>query len=52
MKMPVGKLDRRITIEQATQGVGPYGEPVETWSELATVWANAYAVASSNRRGN
>lgn len=50
--MPVGKLDRRITIEQATQGVGPYGEPVETWSELATVWANAYAVASSNRRGN
>jgi SPP1 family predicted phage head-tail adaptor len=43
MILPIGKLDRRITIEQATQGVGPFGEPVETWAALATVWANAYA---------
>lgn len=45
MKLQIGKMDRRITIEQPTQGVGPYGEPIETWMDLATVWANAYAGA-------
>ena len=44
-KLQIGKLDRRITIEQATQGEGPYGEPTETWTPYATVWANAYSGA-------
>ena len=43
MILPIGKLDRQITIEQATQGEGPYGEPTETWTPFATVWANAYS---------
>jgi SPP1 family predicted phage head-tail adaptor len=43
MKLSIGKLDRRITIQQPTPGAGLHGEPTETWSDFATVWANAYA---------
>lgn len=34
-----GKLDRRITIERATSVPNEFNEPVETWTPLATVWA-------------
>lgn len=41
--LPIGKLDRTITIQELTQGVGSeYGEPTETWTTWATVWANVY----------
>lgn len=38
--MRAGELDRRVTIEQPTETRDSYGEPVTTWSELATVWAS------------
>ncbi|WP_406871619.1 head-tail adaptor protein [Aminobacter sp. P9b] len=34
-----GKLDRRITIERATSVPNELNEPVETWVQLVTVWA-------------
>lgn len=34
-----GDLDRRITIERFTSTKNEFNEPVETWSPLATVWA-------------
>ena len=37
--MKIGKLDRRITIERATLTLNDYGERAETWTTLATVWA-------------
>jgi len=37
--MKIGKLDRRITIQRATLTVNDYGERAETWTTLATVWA-------------
>ena len=37
--MRIGKSDRRIEIQRATETTNGYGEKVETWSELATVWA-------------
>lgn len=41
--LSIGKLDRRITIQQLVQGVGvEYGEPTESWADWATVWANVY----------
>jgi SPP1 family predicted phage head-tail adaptor len=43
MKLQIGKLDRRITLQRSTQGQGLHGEPIETWSDFATVWANAYS---------
>lgn len=41
--IPIGRMDRVITIEQLTQGVGvEYGEPTQTWSTWKEVWANVY----------
>jgi SPP1 family predicted phage head-tail adaptor len=37
--MRIGKLDRRITVERATYAQNEYGEAVETWATLCTVWA-------------
>ena len=33
-------LGKRCTIESPTVGQGDYGEPIQTWAVLATVWAN------------
>ena len=45
MILPIGKLDRQITIQSLTQTQGEYGELIDTWTDVATVWANAYAGA-------
>lgn len=37
--MRAGKLDRRITIRRKTITWSGSGEPIETWADLATVWA-------------
>jgi SPP1 family predicted phage head-tail adaptor len=38
--MRAGKLDRRLTIQRATIVLTPpFNEPVETWVDVATVWA-------------
>lgn len=38
--MDIGKLDRRVTIQQATVSRGTVGGHAESWSTLAVVWAN------------
>jgi SPP1 family predicted phage head-tail adaptor len=38
--MQAGKLNRRVTIEQKSTVQDAYGQPVETWTEVATVWAD------------
>lgn len=35
-----GKLNSRITIQSRTAGVDAIGQPVETWTTYAQVWAN------------
>jgi SPP1 family predicted phage head-tail adaptor len=35
-----GKLNRRVTIQQLDAGRDALGQPVQTWSDVATVWAN------------
>jgi SPP1 family predicted phage head-tail adaptor len=47
--MQAGRLDRRVTIEQATATQNDYGEPVRTWSTLATVWAEKLDLKASER---
>lgn len=37
--MKFGQMDRRITLQRATLATNAYGERVETWGTLATVWA-------------
>jgi SPP1 family predicted phage head-tail adaptor len=38
--MQSGKLNRRITIQQLSAGQDEIGQPVQTWSNVATVWAD------------
>lgn len=37
--MFIGKLDRRIIIQQNTPTQDTYGEPIASWSTFSTVWA-------------
>jgi SPP1 family predicted phage head-tail adaptor len=37
--MHIGRLDRKITIEQSTPTRNSSGEAVDSWSTFATVWA-------------
>jgi SPP1 family predicted phage head-tail adaptor len=38
--MQIGKLDKRIRLQNRSSTLDDYGQPVNTWSNLATVWAN------------
>ena len=38
--MEIGKLNRRVTIQQLVSGQDAAGHPVQTWTDVATVWAN------------
>ena len=44
-----GDLDKRVTIQAKTVTFNAYNEPIETWSELATVWAEAITKDSKGR---
>ncbi len=38
--MNIGRLDKRVTIQSGTTMKDVYGQPLETWSDIATVWAS------------
>lgn len=38
--MRAGLLNSRVTIQQLAAGQDALGQPVQTWSDVATVWAN------------
>lgn len=38
--MRIGKLDRRISIERATESVNDFGERLVTWSTAFSCWAS------------
>lgn len=39
--MIIGKLDRRITIQNFSSVIASSGQRIKTWSTHLTVWANA-----------
>jgi len=39
--MRAGKLDQRIAIQRKTTAFNTYHEPIETWADLFTTWAEA-----------
>ncbi len=41
-----GRLDRRITLQTVVNSRDSIGGPVETWSDLATVWAQVRNVSA------
>ena len=42
--MEAGRLDRRVMIEQVSLANDTFGDPIETWSVLDTVWADVRPV--------
>lgn len=40
MSLPAGSLNRRITIQSRIVGEDAAGQPVMTWQDVATVWAD------------
>lgn len=44
--MRSGLLRERVRIEQFTAAADSYGQPLETWAELATVWGEVRPAAS------
>lgn len=38
--LQAGKLNTRITIQQLAAGQDAVGQPVQNWTDVATVWAN------------
>lgn len=38
--MQIGSLNRRVTIQARDAGFDAAGQPVATWSDFATVWAD------------
>jgi len=38
--MDIGKLDKRITLQVRSATLDDYGQELNSWTNLATVWAN------------
>ena len=47
--LSIGQLDRRITIDKPTITIDDYGERIETWATLYTLWAKADWKASDRK---
>lgn len=47
--MLAGKLDRRVTLRRFTSSTDGFNNPVETWADLATVWAAVEFVRDGER---
>lgn len=45
--MRAGRLDRRVTLQKPTRTQDDFGQAVETWSDVATVWAGVRQTAGS-----
>lgn len=39
MTVLVNRLNKRVVIEQQSATTDSYGQPLNTWTEVATVWA-------------
>ena len=47
--MDAGKLDRRVTILRYSMTRNADNEPIETWSDLATVWASKKDISDGEK---
>ncbi len=44
-----GRLDRRIVIQKLTFTQDSFGQPVEVWTDFATVWARVMYPSAAER---
>ena len=45
----IGRLDKRITIQRRSATLDAYGQEINAWSDIATVWANIKPVGGRER---
>ena len=43
--MKIGKMRYRITIQYPSDGVDDYGNAIDSWQDLTTVWADVVPVS-------
>lgn len=48
--MRAGKLNRRIRIQEQSLSVDDYGQQIETWADIAIVWAAIKPVKTTSAR--
>lgn len=47
----IGQMRDRVTVQTRTKAVNDYGEPVPTWEDLATVWAQVEQISGAKTLG-
>ena len=50
--MQAGKLNKRITIQEYSEASNSIGEPIKSWSDVATVWAGFKTLKGSEKFRN
>lgn len=47
--MDIGRLDKRITIQRRSNTLDAYGQQVNQWTDIATVWANVKPIGGREK---
>jgi len=47
--MNIGKLDKRITLQSRSATLDDYGQELNSWSDIATVWANVKPIGGREK---
>jgi SPP1 family predicted phage head-tail adaptor len=47
--MDIGKLDKRIKLQSRSATLDDYGQQIDSWSDVATVWANVKPIGGREK---
>lgn len=47
--LSTGRMDRKITLQRPTVTKNAIGEPIESWTNVAVVWADRRGISNSER---
>lgn len=47
--MDIGRFDKRITLQSRSSTLDSYGQEINSWSDVAIVWANIKPVSGRER---
>ena len=47
--MDIGKLDKRITLQSRSATLDAYGQELNSWTNVATIWANIKPIGGKEK---
>ena len=47
--MDIGRFDKRITLQSRSATLDAYGQQIDSWSDIATVWANVKPIGGREK---